>query len=106
MPLSKHEVQRLIAKHLETNPKTQLRAMQNVVERELELKGIIGEKTEGNQYIRHTWTERISDHDALLINEVIYDFLYGRIITPGIDSANSELPWVHVSDKEKLKEYL
>jgi hypothetical protein len=106
MSLSKVEVQRIIARHLDSNQKTQMAAMRDAVERELERQGIIGEKTEGNQYMRRTWTERISDHDALLTNEVIYDFLYGRIITPGYDSANRDLPWVHVSDNEKLKEYL
>ncbi|MEK5055880.1 hypothetical protein MHH96_21040 [Niallia sp. FSL K6-0212] len=106
MALSKNEVEYIIAKHLESNPKTQIAAIRNVVEDKLREQGVIGKQSIGNQYYTKTWEERISNKDALLINEVFYDFLYGRIITPGIDSLNNDFPWVHVSDPEKLKKYL
>lgn len=104
MTLSKKEIQSIIVKFLEENPETQLASIRGSVEHVLRVKGEIGEKTEGNQYSRRTWVERISDKDALLINEVIYDLLYSRVITPGLNRDNLELPWVHVSNKEKLKE--
>ncbi|MGF9946064.1 hypothetical protein ABEX44_22815 [Priestia megaterium] len=102
MGLTKNEVQNIIIKHLEENPKTQLASIRHSVEHVLESRGITGKQVKGGQFLRTEWIERISDEDALLINEVIYDLLYDRIITPGINASNLDLPWVHVSSREKL----
>lgn len=52
------------------------------------------------------FTRSVSDKDALLINNCIYDLLYSRVITPGVNESNLELSFVHVSDESKLNEYL
>ncbi|MCQ2010558.1 hypothetical protein NOM01_11075 [Sporolactobacillus sp. STSJ-5] len=107
MSLSKKEVQHIIAHYLNDHEKTQFGSLIDSVKKVLEDKGQIGEITEHRgSLLTVTHYENISNEDALLINDVIYDFLYERIITPGIDRNNLELPFLHVSDKEKLNKYL
>jgi hypothetical protein len=104
--LSKKQVQNIIARYLDANPRTQIPALKMSVEDKLKSDGVIGQMARSEQNYTQFWEERISDEDALLINEVIYDFLYGRIITPGYNRDNLDLPWVHVSRPEELKKYL
>lgn len=106
MALSKKEIQHIIAHYLNSHEKTRIGSVFDSVKKVLEDKGEIGEIIERSSMLTIKHYERISSDDALLTNEVIYDFLYERIITPGIDRNNLELPFLHVSDKEKLKKYL
>lgn len=62
-----------------------------------------GEKTKSYGMIRETGYQNISDRDALLINEIIYDLISKRILTPGVNRSNLDLPHVHVSDMDKLE---
>ena len=43
--------------------------------------------------------------DTLLANEVIWDLLFERVLTPGMDASNLGLPWVrvHSEARERLK---
>ncbi|NCT38839.1 hypothetical protein GTW56_23145 [Bacillus sp. EB93] len=50
-----------------------------------------------------TYNRKISDQDIQLINECICDLLNSRVIQPGINDVNQDLPWISVSDKEKLE---
>lgn len=104
--LEKDEVMQIIVNFLKEQPRTQIHSVRKAVERKLEAENVIGSITEGNAYHRTTYNRRISDKDALLINECIYDLLYARVLTPGIDSSNLELPFIHVSDSEKLEKFL
>ena len=104
--LNKDEVLKLFANHLSDNKYSSIYNLKSLIERQMTSQGIIGEITEGNSMYRTTFNRRISDEDALLINECIYDLLYTRVITPGNNADNLELPWIHVSDDEKLKELL
>jgi hypothetical protein len=69
-------------------------------------RGEIGTITTGNQYYSTTRDVPLSDQDALLINEVVWDLIVERVITPGIDNLNNEWPWLHVSNMDKLKQML
>lgn len=104
--LKKESVMKEIAEFLNLNPKTQIESIRGEIKGRLRSQGIIGpqEKYQGGGVYRYD--VRISSEDALLINECIYDLLYSRILTPGVNSDNLELPHVHVSDFEKLKSYL
>ena len=37
------------------------------------------------------------------MNDCIYDLLNSQIIMPGNNGDYKDLPWIHVSDEEKLK---
>lgn len=43
--------------------------------------------------------------DKLLATEVIWDLLFERVLTPGTDASNLELPWVrvHSEAQDRLK---
>lgn len=46
------------------------------------------------------------DHDdELLVHETIWDLLFERVLTPGMDAANISLPWlrVHSEAQDRLK---
>ncbi|MGE7607661.1 hypothetical protein ACQKML_13720 [Peribacillus frigoritolerans] len=103
--MEKREMVKIILNYLERNPFTQIAGIVSSVHAVLTERGVMGEKTTGSQYMRTTRYERVSNDDALLINEIIYDLMYSeRIITPGINRDNLELPFLHVSNVEKLKE--
>ena len=104
--LEKSEVMEVIVHFLKENPRTQIAALRNAAMQRLYDENLIGTITQNNGMMRETFERRISDHDALLINDCIYDLLYARIITPGINADNLDLPFLHVSDKKKLEEYL
>ncbi|WP_249593657.1 hypothetical protein [Peribacillus frigoritolerans] len=109
--MEKKEMIKIILNYLERNPFTQTGGIESAVHAVLTERGIMGEITTGNQYMRTTRQERIPNNLALLINEVIYDLMYSeRIITPGVNRDNLGLPFVHVSNMEKLiekkKEYV
>lgn len=104
--MDKNEILKTILSHLEKNPHSHIEVIRSNVKNELEKLGIIGVKTEGNNFHSTSWYEEISHKDALLINEVIYDLLYERILTPGSSRNNLELPNVHVSDVNKLNQKL
>lgn len=60
--------------------------------------------TRNNPYMSTTKFVDMSDQDAMLINEVIYDLISERILTPGIDRSNLEWPFLSVTNMEKLKQ--
>jgi hypothetical protein len=102
--MEKSEVIKIILSYLGEEPFTQIASLRKAVENELIKQGVMGVKNTGNQYMRTTWNEPIPNKEALLINEVVYDLIYERVLTPGINRDNLELPFVHVSDKKKLNE--
>lgn len=105
--MEKQEILKATLQYLSKNPYTQLSALEENVNAILRDKGIIGKKQDHRGGGTYTTTVRISNETALLVNEVIYDLLYkDRVITPGVDNANLRLPFVHVSDLNKLNELL
>jgi len=104
--LEKTKTMKEICRFLLDNPKTQITAIRGAIKTQLHVRGKIGDltKRQGNA----TWTINVDMHDDdyLLINECIYDLLYARVITPGVHAHNLDLPFIHVSDKEKLQQYL
>lgn len=104
--LEKKTAMREIAGYLLKNSETNIDSIRAFVRHRLEHEGIVGEKTKHQGGAIYTYNVRMSDEDALLINECIYDLLYSRVITPGVNSSNLDLPFIHVSNLDKLSEYL
>ena len=104
--LVKEQVIKSIAEHLKGNPKTSIDNIRNSIYAGLREKGVIGRVSERKHGMTTTFDRDISDEDALLINECIYDLLYSRAITPGVNRDNLDLPHLHVTDKSKLEKYL
>ncbi|MFD6442313.1 hypothetical protein ACFWDG_21570 [Peribacillus sp. NPDC060186] len=104
--LSKEDILRMIVKHLDVFPLTSLDAIREVIKSSLKQQGLTFGVTEHAGGGTITYNRRISDENTLLINDCIYDLLNTSVITPGINDDNLDLPWIHVSDKEKLKTYL
>ncbi|MGD6831419.1 hypothetical protein ACQCT5_04620 [Sutcliffiella halmapala] len=105
--MDKLEIQQVILNYLRDNPKTQMEAVRESVEQVLRENGQIGQRSRQIGRSVHTETVSINHDMALLINEVIYDLMYqDRIITPGLNKDNLELPFLHVSNMEKLVDFL
>jgi len=104
--LNKTTAMKEISNYLLKNPKTNIDSIRAAIKHRLEHEGIIGEQSKRQGGGIWTINVKMSDEDALLVNECIYDLLYSRVITPGINLDNLELPFVHVSDRGKLEEYL
>lgn len=99
--LSKEDIFRMIVKHLDVFPLTSIEAIREVIRSSLNQRGLIGGITK--QTGAATYNRKISDQDIQLINDCICDLLKSRVIQPGINDDNLDLPWISVSDKEKLK---
>lgn len=104
--LKKDEVMKEVITHLVENPKTGIDYIRNSIYARLKKEGIIGEIVESGGGMTTRFDRYISDEDALLINECVYDLLYDRVITPGANSDQLDLPSIHVTDKNKLEKYL
>jgi hypothetical protein len=104
--LTKEDTLKLIVEHLDKKPFTSFGDIRATVKNSLRQRGLIGKVSEHIGGGTTSYFRDISDEDSLLINDCIYDLLYKRVITPGINDENLELPWIHVSNKEKLKTYL
>ncbi|PFS02960.1 hypothetical protein [Bacillus thuringiensis] len=100
--MTKEDILKIIINKLEQTPRTQLNSLRSAVKEELRSRGLYGEVTRQQGNLRITENLRVDTQTALLTNEVIYDLLYGRVITPGMDEHNLDLPWIHVSSLEKL----
>ena len=103
--LNKEEILQLILNYLEENHKTSMGAIHGHVEHILTDKGLIGAITTGNQYMRTTEFKRIPDDVAMGINEVVYDLIVLRILTPGMDRDNLEWPWLTVTGPDRIKDF-
>ena len=79
----------IILSYLEENNYTSLNDIRNNFKESLNLRGI-----------------EVTDKEMLACNEIIWDLISDRILTPGIDSVNIDLPYIHVSNKERLNSAL
>ncbi|MBO1000947.1 hypothetical protein IOC57_24870 [Bacillus sp. SD075] len=101
--LSKEDILRMIVKHLDLFPLTSLEAIREVIGSSLKQRGLIGGITDQTGAAPVTYNRKISDQDIQFINDCICDLLKSRVIQPGINEVNQDLPWISVFDKEKLK---
>lgn len=104
--MNKNEMTKIILKYLQRHPKTQYGEVKHQVETELARRGITGQIQSRQGNVNMTRNVRISDDDALLINQVIWDLISERVLTPGINRDNFQWPFFHVSDMSKLDEKL
>lgn len=104
--LDKTQTMEEICEFLLENPKTQFSAISESIKSHLYARGVIGKQIKSHGGGVMTYEIDMHHDDYLLINECIYDLLYKRVITPGVNAHNLDLPFVHVSDLEKLKQYM
>ncbi|WP_041059763.1 hypothetical protein [Jeotgalibacillus campisalis] len=103
---TKEPILTILCEYLKKEPKTDIGTLRNLPLRELQEKNLIGEVTQHSGGMTMTSHKDASDKDVLLINDCIYDLLYDRVLTPGVNVHNQDLPFVHVSSFEKLNSYL
>ncbi|NOU91160.1 hypothetical protein GC102_36350 [Paenibacillus sp. LMG 31460] len=106
MKMTKEEVLQATLRYLLKNDRTQLGAIRHNIEEILKSRGEAGEITTRGIGFTSTSYVRMSDTVAMLVNEVIYDLISERILTPGIDASNLELPFISVTNKEKINTFL
>ncbi|NGQ95025.1 hypothetical protein G3578_07475 [Brevibacillus sp. SYP-B805] len=104
--MTKEEVLQATLRFLKDNPKTQFAAIHENIKNILKARGEIGAITTGNQYYSTTQYVDISDSDAMLVNEVIYDLIIERVLTPGVDKHNLNFPFLTVTSMDRLNRFL
>ncbi|MTI47052.1 hypothetical protein [Sporosalibacterium faouarense] len=87
--MSKLEIRFIVLEFLKENPYTTIENIRNNVISAIKERGL-----------------EASKNDVLLINTIIWDMIMNRILTPGIDENNLDLPYIHVSNMDKLKNKL
>ncbi|XOK61172.1 hypothetical protein ACJ7K1_32635 [Paenibacillus elgii] len=102
----KEELLQIILKFILEKPKTQAAEIHQHVFEILKQRGLVGEKTTRHPGYTSTTFVRMSDSDAMLVNEIIYDLIILRVLTPGINADNLEWPWISLTSEEKLRTYL
>ncbi|KWW21430.1 MULTISPECIES: hypothetical protein [Peribacillus] len=103
MDLSKEDIFKLIVRHLSVFPLTSIGAIREVIGSSLKQRGLISGVTEHFSGSAAIYNRNITDEDIRLMNDCIYDLLNSQIIMPGNNGDYKDLPWIHVSDEEKLK---
>lgn len=100
----KEEMREVVCGFLINNPKTQLKFIQEDVENVLKSRGEIGKKLIISQdqqvVVEHV---RMSDEDAIMLMEILYDLIVERVLTPGFDSERLFWPFLTVTNMNKLK---
>lgn len=103
---SKPELMKLISEYLLQEQFYQIDHIHSYVEQYLRDNRVIGEMVDAQPMMRTSYNRRISNEDALLINECIYDLIFERALTPGFNRDSLELPFIHLSNKDVLNKYL
>jgi len=85
----KEEFEFIILSYLEENNYTSLDEIRKNFKEGLSLRGV-----------------EATDKEMLLCNEIIWDLICDRILTPGINSENIDLPYVNVSNRDRLNSKL
>lgn len=101
--MTKEEVLKATLEFLMRNPKMQLGHIHDYIAGILRNRGEIGRiSSPGNGGTWHR-TVPFSDEDAMRVNEVVWDLITERILTPGVDAHDISLPWLSVTDSERLR---
>ncbi|MEK3776640.1 hypothetical protein MHB85_19260 [Paenibacillus sp. FSL K6-4396] len=92
----------VILHFLKENPQTQTGAIHEYVRSVLHSEAPIN-PVEARLNIR--LSTPITNEDAMLVNEIIYDLIHTRVLTPGVDRSNLDLPFISVTSEENFKTY-
>lgn len=101
--MEKNEVLRITLECLKENPRTQESYIVSHFDKLLREQGKVGTVTKGNMWFSTISDLAFPDDVRLMINEVIWDLVIERIITPGMNALNIEWPWLRVTDMDKLE---
>lgn len=104
--MDKQEVLRITLEYLKQWTHIQVINIIGHFEKLLQAQGKAGVVTTGSQLCRTTTTIPFPGDIKLLINEVIWDLIVERVVTPGMDGDNLEWPFLRVTDMEKLESKL
>ncbi|WP_339292453.1 hypothetical protein MKY48_05400 [Paenibacillus sp. FSL W8-0187] len=103
MHLKKEEVCKDILNILKKQPSNSVDSIQGHFFNELQERNLVGTVKNGTTT---TYGIPMPQSDIMLINEVIYDLIVERVITPGRDSYNKGMPYFSVTNNEKLEEMI
>jgi hypothetical protein len=98
--IEKHILRALVLEQLSRTPKTQIVNAINDVERLVAERGIFPTEDDCQRlgidykYYQHNTLNPI---DNLTINEIIWDLILERIVTPGFDASNTNLPFFRLT---------
>lgn len=83
--MHKFEIELIILEYLKENPYTSVDEIRNYTSIALEKRGVV-----------------VGEEEILFVNTMIWDLIVERILTPGKDMENLDLPYLHVSSMSKL----
>jgi hypothetical protein len=111
--MDKRYVEKFILEHLKEYSKTGVDTICNALQKQLNDKKLESEQGQGavKTTIHSFGTKKLPVEETMLVNEVIYDLIVERIITPGSGGRSSNgdgfsLPDITVTNTTKLNEKL
>jgi hypothetical protein len=78
-------------------PATQLRALQSAVAE------VIVRRSEQKLPDYMPYAPPLSREDSDLVNEIAWDLIIERVITPGMDPSNCDLPWFRLTSTARQR---
>jgi len=99
--VDKAVLRRLTLEALVAEPTTQCRNLANAVAKLAAERNILGpDRTLGPGLIPLS-EPRLPNDDETALNEVVWDLVVERVLTPGIDASNSGWPWLRMTKRGK-----
>lgn len=95
-------LRRLTLESLLAVPTTEFRRLTNAVAALAAERGILGpDRTVGPGLVSLS-EARLSNSDETILQEVVWDLIVERVITPGLDAMNPNWPWLRMTERGKL----
>ena len=92
-------LRRLALESLLAAPATDFQRLQNAVAALAAERGVIGpERTVGPGLVSFS-EPKLSNSDETILQEVVWDLIVERVLTPGLDAMNPEWPWLRMTDR-------
>ena len=100
--MDKAVLRRLTLEAFHAAPTTQFRSLVNAVARLAAERGIMGtDRTVGPGLVSLS-EPRLSNGDETDLQEVVWDLIVERVLTPGTDGSNPEWPWLRMTKRGRL----
>ncbi|HBU81743.1 MAG TPA: hypothetical protein DEF35_08900 [Paenibacillus sp.] len=111
--MDRREIEQFILRHLKEFNKTNVDIIRNSIQKQINDNELANKQRQGNVTVRQVFgeTKKLPAEQGMLVNEIIYDLIVERVITPGTGTMSTigdgySLPDISVTNIAKLNEKL
>jgi hypothetical protein len=83
------------------SPQTQFESLKRAVAQLAAERGLLETGTTGGAHITYHEEQQLPTQDQNDLQEVVWDLIVERVLTPGIDAHNPEWPWLRMTERGK-----